>query len=106
MNKPVVDIVELIENNPITSLSKTYQNKLLTAIETSFTDIDQQLFIASFYCFLNYSQTTDYIIDLDNIWKWLGFSTKQKAKDLLEKQFIIDKDYKIFDPEVAGAKIY
>ena len=33
-------------------------------------------------------------MDLDNIWKWLGFSQKIKAKELLEKNFILDKDYK------------
>jgi phage anti-repressor protein len=30
---------------------------------------------------------------LDNIWRWLGFSQKVRAKELLEKHFIIDKDY-------------
>ena len=34
-------------------------------------------------------------IDLDNIWKWLGFAQKVKAKILIEKNFIINKDYKI-----------
>jgi hypothetical protein len=89
------NIIELIENNPITRLSNTYQNKLLIKIKETFTDIEQQLFVASFYCFLKYNYQTDYIINLDDVWKWLGFSTKQKAKDLLEKHFIIEKDYKI-----------
>ena len=51
-----LDIVELIENNPITRLSGTYQNKLLIKIKNNFTDSEQQLFVASFYCFLNYNQ--------------------------------------------------
>ena len=33
------------------------------------------------------------MIDLDNVWKWLGFSVKIKAKTLLEKHFICNKDY-------------
>jgi hypothetical protein len=82
-----LDIVELIENNPITRLSNTYQNKLITKIKSNFTDTEQQLFVTSFYCFLNYNQRTDFVIDLDNVWKWLGFSTKQNAKMLLEKKF-------------------
>jgi hypothetical protein len=89
-----LDIVELIENNPITRLSNTYQNKLITKIKNNFTDTEQQLFVTSFYCFLNYNQRNDFVIDLDNVWKWLGFSTKQKAKMLLEKNFIVDNDYK------------
>ena len=90
-----LNIVELIENNPITQLSDTYQNNLLAKIKTNFTDNEQQLFIASFYCYLNYDQKNDFVIDLDNIWKWLGFSQKIKAKQMLEKNFIIDKDYKL-----------
>ena len=90
-----LDIVNLIETNPITKLNNVYNNKLLTKIKKNFTETEQQLFISSFYCYLNYNQTTDFIIDLDNVWKWLGFSTKQKAKILLEKNFIIDIDYKL-----------
>jgi len=76
-----LNIVELIETNPIARLSGTYQNKLLTKIKDNFTDTEQQLFVASFYCFLNYTQRNDFVIDLDNVWKWIGFSTKQKAKN-------------------------
>ena len=32
---------------------------------------------------------------MDNIWKWIGFSQKVKAKTLLEKNFKLDVDYKI-----------
>jgi hypothetical protein len=87
------NIVDLIENNPIARLSNTYQNNLLTKIKAKFTDNEQQIFVASFYSFLNYDSKTDFVIDLDNVWKWLEFYTKQKAKDLLEKFFIINKDY-------------
>jgi hypothetical protein len=87
------DIVDLIENNPITKLSTTYQNKLLTKIKTKFTENEQQIFVASFYGFLNYDSKMDFVIDLDDVWKWLKFSTKQKAKMLLEHHFVKDADY-------------
>jgi hypothetical protein len=89
-----LDIISLIENNPITKLSKDYNVKLLKKIKSVFTDFEQQLFLSSFYCFLKYDQKNDFIIDLDDVWKWLDFSQKQRAKELLEKNFIIDKDYK------------
>jgi hypothetical protein len=89
------NIVDLIENNPITRLNHTYQNKLLTKIKANFTDNEQQIFVASFYSFLNYDSTNDFVIDLDNVWRWLGFSNKAHSKRLLEKLFIIDKDYKV-----------
>ena len=86
-----LNIVELIEKNPITRLSNTYQNKLLNKIKERFTDDEQQIFVASFYCYLNYHD--EFIIDLDNIWKWLGFNQKVKAKVLLENHFKINIDY-------------
>ena len=87
------NVVDLIENNPITRLSSTYQNKLLTKIKAKFTETEQQLFVASFYGFLKYDPNNDFVIDLDDVWKWLDFSTKQKSKMLLEAQFVKDTDY-------------
>lgn len=88
-----LDIVDLIEHNPISRLSGTYQNKLITKVQSAFTGNEQQIFVASFYCYLNYNQRTDFLIDLDSIWKWVGFSNKAHAKTLLEKHFVVNKDY-------------
>jgi len=85
----------LIEKNHITKLSQTYNGKLLTKIKNNFNESQQQLFVASFYCYFNYDQNNDFVIDLDNVWKWLGFTNKANAKRILEKNFVIDKDYKI-----------
>uniref|UniRef100_A0A6C0DJ53 Nuclease-associated modular DNA-binding 1 domain-containing protein n=1 Tax=viral metagenome TaxID=1070528 RepID=A0A6C0DJ53_9ZZZZ len=90
-----VDIVNLIESNPITKLSGNYQSKLIKKVQNTFNNYEQQLFLSSFYCYLKYDTKKDFVIDLDNVWKWLGFSQKIKAKQMLEKQFIIDKDYKL-----------
>ena len=89
-----VDIVNLIENNPITKFSGDYQSKLVEKVKNNFTNYEQQLFLSSFYCYLKYDSKNDFVIDLDNIWQWLGFSQKVNAKMLLEKQFTIEKDYK------------
>ena len=62
------------------------------------------MFVASFYCYLKHDSSKDFVIDLDNVWEWLGFNKKHNAKYLLEKQFIVDSDYKIFAPEASGAK--
>jgi|688.fasta_scaffold155474_2 hypothetical protein len=91
-----LNIVELIETNPITKLTDTYNVKLLNKIKSNFTDFEQQLFITSFYCYLNYNKTKDFVIDLDNIWNWLGFSSKQNAIKLLEKHFKVEEDYNNF----------
>ena len=94
------DIVDLIENNPITSLSNVYQDRLLTKIKAKFTEQEQQIFVASFYGFLKYDPINDYVIDLDDVWKWIGFSTKQKAKMLLKDNFVKDKEYILLNPQV------
>jgi hypothetical protein len=99
-----LNIVDLIENNPITRLSNTYQHKLLTKIKANFTENDQHMFVASFYCYLKHDARNDFVIDLDDVWEWLGFNKKYNAKFLLEKQFTIEIDYKIFAPEASGAK--
>ena len=89
-----LDIVDLITKNPITKLTDTNNNKFLEKVKKNFSDNEQQIFITSFYSYLNYNKTEDYIIDLDNIWKWLGFNQKIKAKYLLEKNFKLGIDYK------------
>jgi len=86
-----IDIVNLIESNPITQMTADYQSKLIETVKQRFSSYEQQMFVASFYCYLNCQD--NYVINLDDIWKWLGFSTKQNAKTLLERQFVVEKDY-------------
>ena len=90
-----IDIVNLIEKTPLTKLTGNYQSAMVERVRTNFTTYEQQMFISSFYCYLNYDDKHDFIIDLDNIWKWIGFSQKVSAKLLLEKNFIENTDYKI-----------
>ena len=98
-----LNIVDLITNNPITKLTETHNSILLNKVKNTFNKSEQQLFIASFYSYLNYHKTDDYIIDLDNIWKWLGFNKKYNATTCLEKYFKLDNDYKKTAPEASGA---
>ena len=44
-----LNIVELIESNPITKLSNTYQSNLINKIKTKFTENDQQMFVATLF---------------------------------------------------------
>ena len=108
-----LDIVNLIDNNPIIKLSEKYQNNFLTKLKEKFTETEQRLFVSSFYCYLNYNSKTDFVIELENVWKWLGFSRIDPCKVVLTKHFKKDIDYKIhtkdlteenFAPQVAGAK--
>jgi len=92
MHTEILNIIDIIKKNPITKLSNTYNNKLLTKIKETFTETEQQLFISSFYLYLNCNKD-DFVVSLDDIWEWLGFSQKIRAKELLEKSFKEGIDY-------------
>lgn len=94
-----LNIVELIEKNPITRLSQKYNNFLLEKLQKNFNTFEQQLFVASFYCYLNYDKNTDFVVDLDDVWKWLGFAQKINVRTLLEKNFKLNVDYTVSIPE-------
>jgi hypothetical protein len=97
-NSITFDIVNLIEKNPIARFNRNYQNKFINKIQEKFTETEQHLFVGSFYCYLNYNNN-DFIIDLENVWKWLGFARKTNCKVVLEKHFKKDKDYIINNQE-------
>ena len=83
-------------------------NALLVKLKNSFTDAEQQLFVESFHMYLNHDQENDYIIDLDQVYTWLGFQQKIHCKRLLLKHFKKDIDYKItlaFNEEKAALPI-
>ena len=103
--KTTLNIAHLIEKNSMTRLSKDYENRFLMKIKETFNENQQQLFVASFYCFLNYDKKHDFVIDFDNVWKWLGFSRKDNGKAVLRKHFTVDIDYQVIKaaPESSGA---
>jgi hypothetical protein len=103
-----MNIVSIIETNPLTKLNHDYQNKFIQKIQRKFSTDHQQLFIGSFYGYLNYDSKTDFIIKLNDIWKWLGFSRIDNAKKVLTKHFIENDDYKVTTdaPAIAGASLH
>ena len=101
-----LNIIKLIEkDNQITNLSDNCENRLINKIKDNFKETEQQLFIASFYCFLKYDTKKDFVIDFDNVWKWMGFARKDPAKRVLDKNFTIDIDYQVKNilPQIGGA---
>ena len=49
---------------------ETINNKLIEKIKNNFTEEEQKLYIVSFYSYLNYDEFTDFVVDLDDVWKW------------------------------------
>lgn len=91
-NREIIDVASMLTENPLTKLSGTYQSKLVEKIKNKFTSSDHQIFLMSFSCYLNCGPN-DYVFDLDNIWKVMGFARKDPAKLLIEKHFTENKDY-------------
>lgn len=89
-----LDISHMIESGPIIRLSQPYNIRLLEKIKGQFSELEQNTFILNLYCYLNYDKT-DFVVDLDSIWKWLGFNQKYNAERILEKHFVINHDYQI-----------
>ena len=79
----------------ITKFSENINNKYIEKIKEYFTESQQQLFLMNFYSYLNFDSENDYIINFEDVWKWLGFTRKDNAKRLLEKSFKENIDYKI-----------
>ena len=84
---------------------KVISNELLDFIKQKLTDEEHALFAESFYLYLQYDSEKDFVIDLDNIYQWLGFKRKDNAKRLLTSKFIMDTDYIINEmhPPIGGA---
>ncbi len=88
-----INIVEFIKNNPNSRLSETYNEKLLSKIIENFNNDEQKEFIIKFYKYINYNKIDDFVIDLDDIWKFLGFNQKYKVKKIIIKKFEENNDY-------------
>jgi hypothetical protein len=92
LTKTPVDIKTLIQNSDISIYDKT---RLIQKIEDNFNNDEQKLYISHLFLYLNYHPINDFVINLENVWKFIGFSNKANAKRLLKHHFIENKDYKI-----------
>jgi len=88
-----LNVLDWVEKNSLAKFTESYKSKLLLKIKEKFNEEEQKLFFVSSYKYFNHNSTTEFVIDLDNVWKLLGFQQKSNAKLLLEKNFLINKDY-------------
>ena len=97
-NTENINIVNLVENNPIEKINETkYQSVLIEKLQSNFINSEELLFLQNYYSYFKYDSQNDFVIDLDDVWKSLDFTKKYHLKCLLEKNFTIDKDYIIND---------
>ncbi len=100
-----IDIVALIRDHPLNKLSGNYESNIINKIKEQFSTEEQQLFIANFYCYTNYDNETEFVVEFDNVWKMLEFTRIDHCKNVLNKNFTENKDYIIgkHTPATSGA---
>jgi len=93
-----INIIDLVENNPIEKINKPkYQSILIEKLQSNFINLEELLFLQNYYSYFKYDYINDFVIDLDDVWKSFDFAKKSNLKYTLEKNFTIDKDYIIND---------
>ena len=74
---------ELLKNN----------SSIINKLKLTFDDKNKQFFNSHLCLHINYENNEDFIIKLDQVWKWIGFSRVEQSKTLLFKNFIENTDY-------------
>jgi hypothetical protein len=76
------------------NLINTLDERLYEILKEEMKEDEQKQFINSFKIYLEHGDDdTKFIISLDDVWQWVGFSEKGTAKRLLVNKFIENKDY-------------
>lgn len=88
-----INFNELVKNSN-TTLSLNLETKMINVINTEFTEEEQQWYIANLYIYMNYHPSNDYPINLEHVFKMIGFANKENAKRTLKNNFTKDEDYK------------
>jgi len=88
-----INFNELVKNSN-TTLSLNLETKMINVLNTEFTEEEQQWYIANLYIYMNYHPTNDYPINLEHVFKMIGFANKENAKRTLKNNFTKDEDYK------------
>ena len=88
-----IDFIALIKSS--NTLSDECNVNLITEIKKTFTEEQQQWYIANLYMYINYHPTNDYPINLESIFSMIGFANKGNAMKTIKSNFTKDEDYKV-----------
>ena len=94
IKKSTINFQELVDENS-DQLTLNFKSKMIDKLEHNFTEFQSRWFIANLYAFLMYHSTKDFPINIDTIYKLIGFANKGNAKRALINNFTKDEDYKI-----------
>jgi methyl-accepting chemotaxis protein len=76
------------------SVLSLQNDKIIQLFNENFTSDDEKLFVENFKYYLQYGEDdTKFIINLDDLYKWIEFSRYDSAKRFLINKFEENKDY-------------
>jgi hypothetical protein len=90
-----INFNELVKASNAMALNDSLKSKMTEALNREFTDEEQRWYVANLYVYMHYHPTNDFPINLEHVYKMMGFSHKKNAKRTLENNFTKDEDYKI-----------
>ncbi len=89
-----VDFIELVNNKANKEiLNAAVYSRIIEKMKNEFSEEQKKWYMANMFMYLNYHPTRDFPINLDDIWKMLGFANKGNAKRTLENNFVTGEDY-------------
>lgn len=88
-----VNFTALLAHSDINTLP--LQSRFIELLNEEFTEEEQKLYIANLYMYLNYDSTTDFPINLETVYKMIGFANKGNAMKTIKSNFTKDEDYKL-----------
>jgi phage anti-repressor protein len=100
-----INFNELVKNSN-TTLSLNVQTKMIDKLNTEFSDEEQQWYVANLYMYMNYHPTNDYPINLDDVFKLIGFANKGNAMKTIKSNFTEGEDYKTIIFRTEKNKLY
>jgi len=88
-----INFKELI-NNSLT-LSPEAKSEMINFINSELNEQQRQIYIRNLYMCMNFNPTTDFPVNLDYVYKDMGFANKGNAMKTIKSNFTKDEDYKL-----------
>ena len=89
-----INISELL-NNSNTTLSLNIQTKMVDLINEEFNEFEQQWYVSNLFMYMHYHPTNDYPVNLDDVFKMIGFAHKGNIMNTITNHFTEGEDYKV-----------
>lgn len=91
INQNMTDIATFIRG--ASTYSGDVTEMIVTKLATEFTTDQQQMFLRNFFQFRKFDSRKDFVVDVDNVWEWLGFNKKGNCVKALKKYFVKTEHY-------------